>query len=231
MGEEQESKSGGIGCLKLTGIGCGVLGIVAIVAVIWFVVKAKQIATNMGQAAVTAMVEQSGLSPEEKKAILVRVDCIAEDYKSGEITNEQLGRIMKVLADGPLLPLGTVRSVWARHEGKSGLSAEEKKAAELTLQRFSRGVVEKKIPATALKPILAPVMQTNAAGQKAMNQFVTDDELRAFLKAIKEEADKAKIPNEPYKVDIVKEIDKAIDAALRPASATSPGAAVAPTGK
>lgn len=202
------------GCL----IGClvtFVLGVGLCAGVVWYVMShAKAIASNMARGIIVNAVENSELDEEEKQAIIAQVDRVADKYKSGEISTEDLGRIMEELAESPLVGAIMIYSIEAKYVVPSGLSDEEKLQARVTLQRVLRGVCEETIDPKELDPLMEHVTIEMPDGSRQLKETVTDQELREFLAECKRKADEAEVPDEPFEVKISEEFRRAVDKAL-----------------
>lgn len=175
----------------------------------------------------TLMVEQgidaSQLPAEEKAEIKVQVERVADAFRNRELTGEQLGLIMQKIAQSPLLPSLMVAAIDAAYIQKSGLAAEEKTAANETLQRFLRGMIEEKIDQQGIDAAMTHVAVRQPDGNWQPRETVTDAELRAFLEAAKAEADKASIEPPPVDFDPSEEFKRIIDEAMNePAEFSEP---------
>jgi hypothetical protein len=191
-------------------IACGVGG--------WFVYQntGKWVA-DATRAVVVQMVNDSDLPEEEKAEIKVQLDRVVEKYKSGEITLEQVGKVMEKLVESPVFATLIVKAAEAKYIDPSGLDDEEKAQARLVLQRIARGTVEKKIDPKTLEPALDHISHTDPQGNRQLKEHVSDAELRDFIAELKRVADAAQIPDEPYEVNFGAEIRRAVDEALQEA--------------
>lgn len=200
-----------IGCLVTFVIGVCVCG-----GVVWYVMRnAKAIASDVARGMIVSVVEESELDEEEKQAIIAQVDRVADKYKSGEISTEDLGRIMEELAESPLVGAIMIYSIEAKYVAPSGLSDEEKEQARATLQRVLRGVYDEMIDPNELEPLMEQMTIEMPDGNRQLKESVTDKELRDFLAECKQKADDAEVPDEPYEVKISEEFRRAVDSALR----------------
>ena len=200
--------------LKIVGCGCLVLGLLLAAILITVYVKRKNIVAAAGSAVLTEVVKKSGLPEDQKARIIESVDRLADDYKGGRITTEQLGQVAEALAESPVLPLGLLYSVGKDHLNRSGLSEAEKAAGRLEIQRFSRGAVEGKIAAEDVVTIVEPVQEPDEEAENIIKEEIADEDLRTLLAAAKAKADEAGIPIEPYEVDFAAEVQKIIDEVL-----------------
>jgi hypothetical protein len=184
---------------------------------------------NLAAAGINAMAEaitqQSDLPQDQKDRIQASIKGVAEDFKAGKISTEQLGKVMEEIAASPLLPVGIVAAAEEKYVKPSGLSQEEKDAGKRTMERFARGLFEKKIPEAEAQNVLEPISEgkfsitMSGQSREANQEFrlkdkVNDAELREFLSRAKAKVDEKQIADEAYRVDIAEELEKAINKAL-----------------
>jgi hypothetical protein len=189
---------------------CGGLAAVAYYAY----VNAKQFGADLSRNVIVNVIEQSELQEKDKRAVVAQVDRVADAYKAGRISLEDVGRVMQELAESPLFVTAMVEAAEAKYVAPSGLSDEEKAEARLTLERVARGVYEKTIPPESLDPALDPIATQDAQGNRQLKDRITDAELRDFLARSKQIADQAQVPEGPFQIDIAEEFKKAVDRAL-----------------
>ena len=207
------------GCGKfMMGCGCALAGLLVVVigVGVWVSFNWKTWTADWSKAVTAQVVAQSSLNPEDKARIIKRIDSLADDFKSGKLTLEQAKRVMKQIAQSPLFPIAMVMAAEEKYVKPSGLSADDKAAAQITLQRLARGAFEKKIAEADLQEVMQLLMQKQPDGSQQLKQTLTDTELTAFLDKAKEKADKASVPDESFDVNIADELEKAIDRALAP---------------
>jgi hypothetical protein len=202
-----------IGCLVIAVIGVCVCG-----GVVWYfyanVGHFKSLMADAARQAIVSGIRESELEESEKQAIIAQVDRVIDQYKAGDISLQQLQQVMEQLAESPLMGAIVVFSVEANYVEPSGLDEEEKQQARRTLQRVLRGVTEEKIRMEELEPAMEHVTVQRAGGSRELKQSISDEDLRAFLSDLKEKADQAEIPDEPFEIRISDEFRKAVDRAL-----------------
>lgn len=184
------------------------------------------------KSAATQVAAKAELTPEQKTRLTERVDRLAEDFKGGKVSMQQMALIMKEIGEGPIPALGMMAGFEKGYVEKSTLPDEEKAAARQTFQRFARGVADKLIPIQAIEDALTPISESSTnisvgpSGATSVNRKVkskvTDDELRAFIAKVKEKADRVQVPDEPWTIDPVAVMEQAIDKVLG-AAGTVPG--------
>ena len=207
------------GCRNLAlGCGCATAVILAVVAGlgVWVAMNWKNLAADFGKQIAADAVAKSSLPAEDKARILNRINQLADDFKAGKVSTEQLGKVMEQIAQSPLLPLGLVMAADEKYVKPSGLTNEEKDSARRTLQRLARGTFEKSISEEDTQEVMKLVMDHHPNGNEQLKDRLTDDELKAFIEKAKEKADAASVPDEPFNVNIADEIEKAIDNVLKP---------------
>ena len=181
----------------------------------------------------TQVAAKAELTPEQKTRLTTRVDRLAEDFKGGKVSMEQMALIMKESGEGPIPALGMMAGFEKGYVEKSTLPEEEKAAARQTFQRFARGVAEKLIPIQTIEDAMAPISEASTnvsigpSGATSVNRKVkskvTDDELRAFIAKVKEKADRVQVPDEPWTIDPVAVMEQAIDKVLGTGGSAAPG--------
>jgi len=200
------------GCL----IALAVFLVLAVVVVGWVAMSWKGWTASAMTAMTTQLVEDANLPQEQKDRVLAKVRTLADDFKSGKVTIAQLQQVGEEIGKGPLLPLIIISSIDKEYVQKSTLSAEEKAAGTRTLDRFTRGLVEKKITEAEAKAAMQPLtVPTGGQGFRLkQSSEVKPEELQAALAAAKAKADELKIPDEPFVVNVADELDKAFNKAL-----------------
>jgi hypothetical protein len=163
-----------------------------------------------------AAVAEFDLPQAQKDQVLADVRKVGDDFKSGKITVEQMGHIFEEVAESPLLPVGAVLVARQKYIDPSSMTPEEKAAATRSLQRFARGVYEKKItPAEEqINDVVKPIATLKPNGRWEFKDKPTREEVDQFVAAAKKKADDAGVPDEAYDLNIAEELHKAIDRAL-----------------
>ena len=205
------------GCRNIA-IGCGCLTVLLVVVGIsvglWVQQNWKGLAADAAKMVAQQAVQEAEMPAADKQRVLDRLNRLADDFKSGKISTEQMVRVFEEVAQSPLFPIAMVMFAEKQYVGPSGLTAEEKQAAKRTLQRLARGSFEKSISSEKLEEVMSLIQIDQGNGQKKMKEKLTDDELKTFLARAQQVADEAAVPDEPFEVNIPDELDKAIDDAL-----------------
>ena len=207
------------GCRNFAvGCGCaaGALLLVFVVIGAWIAMNWKTVVADGAKKVAADAVAKSKLSADDKDRVLKRINQLADDFKGGKVSTEQLAKVMEQIAKSPLLPLGLLMAADEMYVKPSGLSDDDKEAGRRTLQRFARGAFEKSIPDSDLQEVMKLLTEKQPNGTDKLNERPTDVELQAFLKMAQEKADAGDVPDEPFEVSIADELDKAIDKVLKP---------------
>ncbi|MEX0610704.1 MAG: hypothetical protein WD738_14775 [Pirellulales bacterium] len=199
-------------------IGCLVIVVVAVLlfaaAASWVWRNWRDLTAIGATEMMNQVVENTELPPEERREINVEIGRVADAFREGKLSYEQMMRIVREVANSPLLPLFVVSAVDKHYFERSGLSAEEKAEGRRTLQRFVRGAVDHKIDQQAVDAVLAQFAERQGNGNWQLRERVSDAELRAALAEAKRAADAAKIPEQPESVDASAEFRRIVDEAL-----------------
>jgi hypothetical protein len=122
-------------------------------------------------------------------------------------------RVFQEIIDSPLLPLAGVQAARQKYIEPSDMNPEDKAAAVRSLQRFARGVYEKKIPKEAIDKLVKPIADLKPDGRWELQAHPARRDLDQFVANAKVKADEVAIPDEPFDLNIAEEL-KAIDRAL-----------------
>lgn len=198
--------------------GCLIAVVIAVVLVIIGVVVVAMnwrswFSSAVG-AGIEAMVNNSYLPPTEKQEVMVHVDQLMADFKSGKVSLKDLSRVAEELQESPVFPVGATMWFEQAYVAPSAMPDDEKEAARRTMDRFARGLYEEKIPVSASDDVLAPMMETTSDGEQQLKEHPTIDDIRGALANMKQRADDANIPDESFEIDISDEVEKAIERAL-----------------
>ncbi len=189
--------------------------VVIVAGVVWWVsANWRSLAVGAIKAPMIQVINDSSLPDDQKARVTAKIDTLAEDFKSGKISTDQMGKVLEAVAHSPIMPVSMVLMFDEHYVKPSKLPEAEKAAGRRTMERFARGMYEKKISEDRWNAASAPLTVPGPSGKPEFKQVVTDEELRQFLANLKAEADKAAIPDEDFKINMADELDKAIDQAL-----------------
>lgn len=217
MTEAEGRKKGGAG--KVIGIGCLVIVVMLSIAGFLVVKNIKKIGRSVGASAITriaeTIVDESGLSSEEKTAVMKPIKELAAEFKAGDMTIEQLGAIIGTIAEGPLASLITVKAIETKYIEASGLNAAEKQNARKLASRYGEACARGLITANADNQGLNAIIMTettDSVGDKTtkLKNSLSTAELQQCLAIMKAGADKANIPDKLHQMDMGKAISDAI---------------------
>lgn len=194
------------------------LVVAGVIAVFFY---GKQIFATFTSAALTELVQQADLGPEEEAAVLAQIERVTESFKAGEIGFEDLGRVIEEIQNSPILPAVAVIAAKAKYIEPSGLDEVEKAQALITVERVARGVIEEEITEAQLDKALS-IVTTGEGDDRRPKEYLTDEELRSFLTEAKRVADEANIARLPDEVDLGVELKRVVDRALGAPTAEQP---------
>lgn len=175
-----------------------------------------------------AMIAQSNLPQDQKDRMTTQAEELAKDYEEGRISGTQMGLIAQALSEGPFFTLLQLDKVRTEYEKVCKPTEEDLAQAVLTFSRFQRGVVEETIRQGRIDDTMADMLVEDAES-KEVRSDLSAEELTAFVAQLKQEADDAGVPVEPYQADFAGLLEDAVNSVLkdRP-SRTQPSAETAP---
>jgi hypothetical protein len=201
------------GCLTLV----VVLGAGGFLAWRWWQTEGKARVEVELRKGVDQVLDDSGLSKDDKGKLRARLDRAINDFKAGRIELADLGNLMKELADGPLLAAAAVQSTLEEQlNSPTGAFPDEKQRAEArrTVERFIRALMEKSVDAGKVEEALASLREADGKGGTRLKEKPSAADVEAAVGRMKKAADEAKVPDQPYHVDFVAEVTKVIDRVL-----------------
>jgi hypothetical protein len=212
FGRGRSARGGGIlaGCL----IALGVALVLLIIAGIYVAMNWKGWTASAMQAMTQGVVAESGLPQDQRDQIIAEVQKLGDDFKEGKISVQELQSVGKAIVESPLLHLGGVQMAKQKYIEPSTMTAEEKAAANRSLQRFARGVYEKKIPVEAIDEVIKPITTLKADGRWELKEKPRREELDQFVANCRKRAEEAKVPDEAFDLNIAKELKATIHRAL-----------------
>jgi hypothetical protein len=213
MRDARHNHRGGI--LRVLLIIFGIIFLILIAGGIYVATHWKDWTASLVNAASREVIKESGLPQDQQNTILAEIDRLADGFKNGQITTEELGRVAKAISESPLIQLAAVQMARHKYIEPSNMTPEEKADATLSIQRFARGVYEKKIDRNEVEDIIKPIIELKERGRWELKENPTRMELDQFIANVKSRADAADIPNEPFDLNIAEELKKAIQSAAR----------------
>jgi hypothetical protein len=202
-----------IGCL----IAGGAAFLVMIAVGIWVARNIRGWAADLGSQAINQGIDSSDLPPQEKIEVKEQVERVDKAFRDGRISMNEAGTILEKVMKSPVMPTLVVGAVANHYFTGSGLSDEEKAAGRVTLKRFARGIIDKKIEDEGVDKVMVHIADRESNGSWQLRQHVSDEELRAALAAANAEADDAGIADQPEKIDASEALKRSsMNRCLRP---------------
>ncbi len=211
------------GCL----ITLGVLFVLIAIGVVYAAMTWRGWVAWGAQETTRAVLKKSNLPEEQKTAIFAEIEALTNDFKDKRVSMAEMQRVLEEVAESPLIPLAGVQVAKEKYIDTADMTSEEKAAAERSLQRFAKGIYEKKItpPDQQITDALKPIAVLDAGGGWKLKENPTRKEIDQFIANCKEKADEAKIPDEPFEIDFAAELKKVIASARAGAPAPPPAPA------
>lgn len=208
----------GEGC-KWVAIGCAataaVLLLVLCFAGFWVYRNAKSLAADGVVTISSEVIKESELPPEQQEQLIARIEDLGDRYSEGEVTLEQLAQVGEKLAeDESVIVAGVVYFVQNQLLDEAPIEEEVRAEMKQTLQRLARGVIEEQIDLEDLRGLADNLIEEKPDGSYQLKPDLSEEDFAGILESAKEIADTAEIPDEPYEVDFLEEVDEVIDEVL-----------------
>src|SRR5688572_2375574 len=165
------------GILKVLLIIFGVLFLCVVIGAVYVAMHFKEWAADIANVAAQEIVKDSGLPEDQRAAILAEIKQLSDDYKTGKVSTEEIARVAQTITESPLIPLAGVQVARHKYIEPSDMTAKEKAEAVLSVQRFARGVYEKKISREAVDDVAKPIRDLQPNGRWKMKENPTRMEL------------------------------------------------------
>lgn len=173
-------------------------------------------AADSAREVVTSVVAQSDLSDVDKARVRNRLQRAIADFEAERIGTPELERLAQTFARGPLIAFTLAEATRRTFQKDPRLTAAERTAGGRAIERWGRGVAEGKVAIETLNTIFAPLGTRGPDGKWKAKSAPAVEDLRATIALAQAEADRAAVPNEPWKLDVAQAIEDLMDRALGP---------------
>jgi hypothetical protein len=197
-----------VGALLLIGlfITCGIAT--------WYIFqKRTELAIRTLEGDVIPTLQESGLQPSEKAAVLEILQEVVEDGKAGRLENWQSSGIMERLIRAPLLQWGDLETLEALVLNHEEFSQDEKADASKQLGRLRRSIELGEAGAVDVNDVLAPIFKPAPATElPKVDRNANAKDLRDCVLRAKLIADRGNVPDASFQVDLAKIIRREVEA-------------------
>lgn len=169
---------------------------------------------NSGRTAAKQWVGELGLAEDQVAGLSTQIDRLADGSIDGTIGQPQWNAITSSVSNSALSRMIAAWAMKMKYIYPSDLSADEKAAAESTLDRIARGVVEDKITEAELQAIAKPYETIDPSTGNTTARDLSTDELNELLGKLTGLADENEVPAGEWQPDYAAELKKAIDKGL-----------------
>ena len=179
----------------------------------------RSLAAGILRGPVMQQLQSADLPAGQKAGITRTIDRLTEDFKNDRLSYQQLAGIFERLGRGPFFVLVEMESARGQCLGACQPAGDERGRMARAFQRLGRGVVEGSVTPQRVEEALALIQMTDSDNHRAFKPNITAREARLFVDRIRQDADQAGVPDEPYQVDFAGQFQRAVDAVLKPATA------------
>lgn len=218
MGPRRRGMSG----LKILGIVFLVLILLCGGVITYVTLNARRLMAGWMRGPMVEAIKSTHLPEDQKTRLSDIINQVMDDFESGAISYTQVGELTQELAQGPFFSLIMVEMVKAKHLDMFELKEKERAEVTLTFDRFERGVQEGTIADKKVAAVLEKVSEKGDDDSPTLKDKLSEEDLNAFVTAMKEAADEAEIPMESYQVDFAGELQRVVDEVLGTGAESAP---------
>lgn len=192
----------------------GIIGFVFCGVSTWFLFqKRTEFAVRTLRGSYIPALQQSWLEPQEKKAVVARIEALAEELESGQYENWQSAGVMQRLQRLPVLQWGELAAV----EGYIRKSDDPQKNRSLMqLSRLRRAVELDEVTSFDFEDVLKPVLvsdQDSPSGRRLV-QPLTAEAVEEVVELAARSADRSQVPEKMFDVQIDQIVRREIETGL-----------------
>ena len=210
--ETQEEKSSSF--LKILGMGCLAVFILAGLGT-WYVYKnIKNIGAEFVQKGAERLLDETLLPDEDKNQLKLVFDEVVEDFKSGEINENEFGAIVESFSESGIIPAMGLRFFEVTYLDKSNLPKQEIQEYAQILSRYRWAVIQDKIASNIARySEIIDIITIKKAETNEFKRSLNKEELKACINIMEEVAELNNIPDQYYKINLAEEIRNVINRA------------------
>jgi len=187
--------------------------------------KGKPMMVEAFRQEIAAPLDSTRLQETQKKRIQACIDRVMGAVKDGKAGFIELTTISTELEAGPYDELTLLELTRDRIAGLLEEDEPRWKNASQVIDRFARGIAEGRIADDRVDHVLDSVTDKSDPTGPKVKRALTEVEAEDFLEGAAKEAERAKIPDEPYKVDLAGELEKVVNKVLGGGAASAPAEA------
>ncbi|NLI79750.1 MAG: hypothetical protein GX442_25310 [Candidatus Riflebacteria bacterium] len=211
--------------------GCALLVVVGVLAAWWLYHKTIEVGRHAAASGIEFLVGEvarQNLPPAEAAGILAPISSFTARIRTGNIGLDQVASVSKAFVAGPILPGLMARAFECRFVQTAEMPEVQRQAAHTVVARFTRGMMEGRVPSRAfdeVSDILTETVQKGKRQDKRLRKQISPEELQKCLGLMAKAADAAGVPADVAAVDLAAEITRLLaDAPIAPPAAGSSAA-------
>lgn len=158
--------------------------------------------------------EQSYLEPDEKKAVIDRIETLAQEMDAGKYENWQSAAVMQRLQRLPVLQWGELSAVEIHL--RQGEANDDQAEGLMQLSRLCRGVELGKVTTFDFEEVLKPVMVSDDSAEsgRRMSQPLDDESVKEVIDRARKVADRSEVPDQTFDVSVDNIVRREIEAGI-----------------
>ncbi len=198
-GEITEKKKNS-GCGKFFAFGCLALVLLCIIAGVTVFLQWRNIAGYMATESIDVVLTSLEYPAEEKEGLLESMTLLTEHFNESEASLDDMQHVVMELQKDPVCAAIIANGGQYAYVAPSGLSDLDKKAAETVVNRYCQGLLDGVIDPSHASELQEIVIVTNIDENNRRSyepkKHLTDEDVRACIRIMEEEANRVNIGNE-----------------------------------
>lgn len=202
--------------LFLVLVGFVLLGGAICLAGVWYVASnLDRWLVGLGREAIVAAINDAEIDAQEKTEVIAQVDRVVNAYRERKINQHDLEQALTKLQESPAFVVLSLSGVEDFYFDVDGLAEPERAQGQRALQRVLRGVQEGQIEPDALFGAFPDggVADVRLASTNSPEDAAADD-ARELIVKLQVMADNARIPDEPFEIDLSDAVKSIVDEVL-----------------
>lgn len=206
------------GSWKYLALGCGLSLLLVVLLIVggayWAYRNVNRFAAKGVVTVAREVVKESQLPVEQQEQVMTRIEELGDDFAEGEVTLVELQEVAEnVVTDKKVIVSSVVYFIENQLLDEAPVDDETRAEIQRMAQRIGRGVIEETLDPEDFKPLLDDlIVQTDDGPQ--LNPDLSEEDIKGLLEKAREIVDQAEVPDEPYEMEFLDEVDRAIDEVL-----------------
>jgi hypothetical protein len=198
----------GIGCFAALLVVAGMLA----VGGVYLYNNFKRLTAETAVQAVRQGIRESELPAEQQTAIIQRVEELANDFRSGDLTMEEMFEIgQRIIESRAVIASGAEFVVRKEILDGAALDQDEQTHVDRLMDRLARGIVSEQLEFADFESVKDIILVRGEDDEYRLKEHLSREDVDEFIGALEALVDEADIPDEPFEIDLAAELDRIIE--------------------